>query len=82
MWNPFKPNESLKDLQSLPQLTEMRIVCGDCAGDEIAAQETGLMSDGSCANCGGRSFVCAERYSMVLARHLLSMTTEKIEVIK
>ena len=74
MWNPFKakPNH----LSAMPRMTEMKIVCGDCGGDEIKPVETILMSDGFCAGCGGHSFVCAARLSMVLARHLQSTKEE------
>lgn len=54
----------------LPRQTEMEIVCGDCAGDDVYPVKTFLMTDGNCAGCGGRSFVCAVRLSKMLARHL------------
>ena len=64
----------------LPRTTQMEIICGDCAGDEIYPEKTILMSDGTCANCGGRSFVCAVRLFKMLTRHFL--TRQKVKTSK
>ena len=66
-----KPSAIISAL--LPRQTEMTIVCGDGAGDEIDPRKTILTSDGTCAGCGGRSFVCAVRLFKVLKRHLLAI---------
>jgi len=35
------------------------IVCGDCAGDDANPRKTLLAADGTCSECGGRSYVLA-----------------------
>ncbi len=67
-----------KPIANLPRPSPMEIICGDCAGDEIYPMKTFLMTDGTCAGCGGQSFVCAVRLLKVLARHLLIQKTAEI----
>lgn len=74
MWNFLKIKRGKSNL--LPRSTQMEIVCGDCAGEAIYPEKTTLMTDGTCAGCGGRSFVCAVRLFKMLAQHLLSINTE------
>lgn len=74
----FRQNNSISP-NALPTITQMRIVCGDCAGEKVLPNKTNLTSDGACADCGGRSFVCATRLGKVLARHLLSQTQEEVD---
>lgn len=40
-------------------VTETRIVCGNCGGDDPLPRETLLTMDGCCDCCGGRSYVLA-----------------------
>ncbi len=56
--------------QSLPQVTQIQIICGDCAGDELLPGRTNLTADARCAVCGGRSFVMASPLCEALAQHL------------
>ena len=53
---------------SISQLSEPRgstltigvqIICGDCSGDEPRPIKTYLERFGSCAQCGGRSYILA-----------------------
>jgi predicted metal-binding protein len=37
------------------------IVCGDCAGDRSNPRKTLMAANGTCADCGGRSFVVASK---------------------
>lgn len=67
-----------RNLSNLPRPSQMEIICGDCGGDEIYPRKTFLMTDGSCADCGGRDFADATRVFTVLARHLLSQKTEEV----
>lgn len=72
----FRRNNPIKDRHGIPRETPMEIVCGDCAGDGTYPRKTVLMSDGTCADCGGRFFVCAVRLFKMLKRHLSSINTE------
>lgn len=40
---------------------EVRIICGDCAGDGIVPILTFQTADDRCGRCGGRSYVLKER---------------------
>lgn len=62
---------------SLPTATAVRIICGNCAGDEMLPVQTNLTSAGACAVCGGHSFVIASRISEALARHIQSNRTKE-----
>jgi hypothetical protein len=75
MWRIFKSKRAVNPC-ALPHPLQMEIVCGDCAGDEVYPRKTFLTSDGNCADCGGRSFVCAVRLFKMLKLHLLSINTE------
>lgn len=68
----------LKPITNLPRPSQMEIICGDCGGEEIYPKKTFLMTDGTCAGCGGQSFVCAVRLFKVLARHLLTEKKEEV----
>lgn len=49
----------LAPVSPLARVTSTRIVCGDCAGDEVAPRQTLLRSDHSCAECGGHNYALA-----------------------
>ena len=57
-------------LASLPRPKQMEIVCVDCAGDDVYPNKTTLTTAGTCAGCGGRSFMNAAKISKNLAQHL------------
>jgi hypothetical protein len=42
------------------------IVCGDCAGDGVNPRKTLMAANGTCANCGGRSFVLASKLQIAM----------------
>ncbi|QQS31873.1 MAG: hypothetical protein IPM50_09285 [Acidobacteriota bacterium] len=55
---------------SMPEVLQMKIVCGDCAGEGLLPIHTNLTTDGRCAECGGRSFEFASLVGTALARYL------------
>ena len=65
-----------KPISNLPRTSQMEIVCGDCGGDELHPKKTFLLTDGTCAECGGRFYACAFRITTMLARHLSNQKTE------
>ena len=48
-----------RPLISRREVTEMMIVCGNCAGDDPNPVKTLMTKAGCCASCGGRSYVLA-----------------------
>lgn len=66
---------------NLPVATEIEIVCGDCAGEEVLPRRTNLRSDGRCAVCGGRSFVSAAKLCTALSQHIQNQKEKKEETI-
>jgi len=67
---------------SMPGVTQINIVCGDCAGDELLPIKTKLTTDGRCAECGGRSYEFASLIGAALARYLRNNKEEKDHVNK
>lgn len=57
--------------QSMPGVTAIQIVCGDCGGDSTFPVKTLLTSIGTCSRCAGRNYVLAAKISGALTRHLL-----------
>lgn len=57
--------------ESMPRVTDIQIVCGDCGGDSLFPSKTLLTSAGSCSRCAGGNYVLAAKISGALARHLL-----------
>ena len=64
-------------VSTLPRVTGVRIVCGDCglrdeAADDdkktVLPRQTFMNVRGQCSRCGGRSFVLAAELAPVLAR--------------
>lgn len=55
---------------SMPEVLQMKIVCGDCSGEGRLPILTNLTTDGRCAECGGRSFEFASLIGTALARYL------------
>jgi hypothetical protein len=45
-------------------VTNIEIVCGNCAGDGQWPRTTYATKYGTCSECGGRSYVVAETFGM------------------
>ena len=61
---PVRPSVLISDPQVTPRLISrlrVLIVCGDCAGDRANPRKTLMAANGTCADCGGRSFVVAAK---------------------
>jgi len=54
---------------SVPRITSIQIVCGDCGGDTTFPAKTLLTSDGTCSRCGGGSYALAAKISGAIVRH-------------
>lgn len=46
---------------AIPQVRSREIICGDCAGEAEEPRVTLETSDNTCAGCGGRNYVPAQR---------------------
>lgn len=77
MKSPFTIFDRISDA-SMTRVTETRIVCGDCAGDEILPRKTNLTTDGRCAECGGLSYIPASVIGVALGKTLRIKNTETI----
>ena len=64
---------------AIPRVTQIQIVCGDCAGDALFPRKTLMMSDGACSRCGGRNIVLVAKLCGALVRHLRQGDSEQHE---
>lgn len=64
----------------MPGVSRTKIVCGDCAGNDLLPIQTSLTTDRRCAECGGRSYELASRLGPALARYLRNNKEEKNHV--
>lgn len=55
---------------SVPRLTAILIVCGDCGGDALVPLKTFMTDAGTCSRCGGGSFALAAKINSALVRHI------------
>lgn len=67
LWNRRRPLEGNSDQRKMEFSSPLMIVCGDCAGDDIAPRKTFRNRLGRCATCGGASWApasaCGQRLS-------------------
>lgn len=59
LWSRRRLPEGNSDQREMEFSSPLMIVCGDCAGDEIAPRKTFRNRLGRCATCGGASWAPA-----------------------
>jgi hypothetical protein len=55
----------------------IQIICGDCSGDAVSPVKTYLDRSGTCAQCGGRSFMLASTRIVYAHQQMLSCLSDR-----